>query len=118
MEPSCLKGPQEVPLLRFPPIAQPLHVCDIEHSCAILCLTCLHGRSPTPPRCRGHLKIVAAFLNCLFALGHPEMAVLQATLQVAAGIRIQGLTETFLSVLYSLQGKCGQVQCFLKGHRV
>jgi len=127
MEPSCLKGPQEVPLLRFPPIAQPLHVCDIEHSRATLCLTCLHGRSPTPPRCRGHLKIVAAFLNCLFALGHPEMAVLQATLQVAAGIRIQGLTETFLSVwfdqvdgtaLYSLQGQCGQVQCFLKGHRV
>ena len=92
------KGLQEVPPMHFPPTAPPLHVSDLEHSCATPCLKCLPGRSPTHLRCHGHLKIVAAFLNCLLAWGHPEMAVSRVNLQVVAGIRIQGLTETFLSV--------------------
>lgn len=97
-EPHYLKGPQEVPLVHYPPTAPPLHVCYLEHSWATLCLTCLLGRSPTPLRCLGHLKIVAAFLKCLLALRHPEMAVLQVSLQVVADIRIQDSTVMFLSV--------------------
>ena len=97
-EPHYSKGPQEVPPVHFPPTAPPLHACDLEHSCATLCLTCLLDRSPTHLRCRGHLKIVAAFLKCLLALGHPEMEVSRVSLQVAVGIRIQGLTETFSGV--------------------
>jgi hypothetical protein len=53
----------------------------------------------------------------LLALGHLEMAVSQVNLQVVAGIRIRGLTETSLSfwldqvdemALRSLEGKCGR----------
>ena len=92
------KGPREVPPMHFPPTAPPSHVSDLEHSCATPCLMCRPGRFPTHLQCHGHLKIVAAFLNCLLALGHPEMAASRVNLQVAAGIRIQDLTETFLSV--------------------
>jgi hypothetical protein len=54
------------------------------------------------------------------------MAVSPVSLQVAAGIRIQGLTETFLGVWLdqvdgmvwrSSEGKCGQTECFVEqGH--
>lgn len=93
-EPHYSKGPQEISPVHFPPTAPPLHACDPEHSRETLCLTCL-PRFPTHLRYR---EIVVAFLNCLLALGHLETAVSLVSLQVAVGIRIQGLTEMVLGV--------------------